>query len=86
MDTIWSLPAILGIALFIGIVTLVKLLLSPDQGFERRSRRDRRRGGKQPEFPLYDCDRVLVTEDRRKLSDRRSHRFIITVQKYPSSQ
>lgn len=79
-----NLPTILAIALFIGIVTLVKLLLTPEHAFERRSRSDRRKGKKQPEFPFYDSEEVLVTQERRNQSDRRSRNFIITIQKYPS--
>jgi len=85
MDTVFSLPAILAIALFIGIVTLVKLLLSPKGAFERRSRRDRRKKDDKPVYPFYDSLRELVDEDRRGMSDRRNHKFIITIQKYPAS-
>lgn len=86
MDIIFNLPTVLGVALFIGIVALVKLLLSPDRAFERRSRRDRRKGLKQPEFPFYDSGQVLVSRERRNQEDRRCHKFIITIQKYPSRQ
>ena len=72
-----SLPMILGIALFIGIVVLVRLLLSPKSMERRRLRRDRRRGQAMPTMPFYDSERVLVTEDRRNLSDRRKRAFII---------
>jgi hypothetical protein len=74
---IGSLPLILGIALFIGIVILVRQLLSPSGMIERRrSRRDRRRGQVMPELPFYDSDRVLVTEERRSLADRRKRTFM----------
>jgi len=72
-----NLPLILGIALFIGIVILVRLLLSPNSLERRRSWRDRRRGQVMPSLPFYDCNRVLVTEDRRRLADRRKRAFMV---------
>lgn len=82
IDMFGGLPVILGIALFIGIVVLVRLLLSPDSLERRRSWRDRRAGQAMPTLPFYDSDRVLVTEDRRKLADRRKRAFmVITVHK-----
>jgi hypothetical protein len=85
MEMFLSLPVLLAIALFIGIVTLVKLLLTPENSLERRSQQDRRKGKKQPEFPFYDSEEVLVTGDRRdRQRDRRCNDFIITIQRYPS--
>jgi hypothetical protein len=86
MDMFLSLPVLLAIALFIGIVTLVKLLLTPENSLERRSQQDRRKGKKQPEFPLYDSNEKLVTDDRRNQRDRRCNDFIITIQRYPSER
>lgn len=86
MDMLLSLPVLLAIALFIGIVTLVKLLLTPENSLERRSLQDRRRGKKQPEFPFYDSEEVLVTNDRRNRQDRRCTDFIITIQRYPNER
>jgi hypothetical protein len=81
-DIFGSLPLILGIALFIGIVVLVRLLLSPNSMERRRVRRDRRRGQTMPTLPFYDSERVLVTAERRNLTDRRKRAFmIITEQK-----
>jgi len=86
MEMFLNLPTILAIALFIGIVTLVKLLLTPESAFERRSLSDRRKGKKQPEFPFYDSEEILVTQERRNREDRRCHNFTITIQKYPREQ
>jgi hypothetical protein len=81
-DIFGSLPVILAIALFIGIVVLVRLLLSPDSRERRRSQRDRRRGRAMPTVPFYDSERKLVTQDRRMRDDRRKHAFmIITTQR-----
>lgn len=77
-DIVGSLPVILGVALFIGIVILVRLLLSPNSLERRRTRRDRRRGQTMPAVPFYDSERRLVTEDRRRLSDRRKPAFMIS--------
>lgn len=74
-----SLPVLLGIALFIGIVVLVRLLLSPNS-LERRRSRDRRRGQAMPSLPFYDSNRVLVTQDRRVLADRRKRHFIVVTE------
>ena len=72
-----SLPFLLGIALFVGIVVLVRLLLSPNSLERRRSQRDRRRQQAMPSLPFYDSERVLVTEDRRIETDRRKRPFIV---------
>jgi hypothetical protein len=66
MDFITSLPFILAVALFIGIVVLARILLSPEGALERRSRKDRRAGGE------------LVSVDRRRAEDRRKRSFVIT--------
>lgn len=73
-----NLPLILGVALFIGIVVLVRLLLSPNSLERRRTLSDRRRGRPMPQVPFYDSNRILVTEDRRTLGDRRKHAFMIS--------
>lgn len=79
MEQILSLPVLLAIALFIGIVALVKILLSPESSIERRSRRDRRRGGPMPKTPFYDENNQLVTVDRRVSNrDRRKRAFMIS--------
>lgn len=75
-DVFGNLPVILAIALFIGIVVLVRLLLSPNS-MERRMRRDRRHGQSMPELPFYDSERNLVTRDRRAYNERRKRAFIV---------
>ena len=79
MDIILSLPFILAVALFIAIVILARILLSPESALERRrSSRDRRKNHKVPQMPFYDNDRILVTQDRRRRDDRRKRSFVIT--------
>ena len=78
MDFITSLPFILAVALFIGIVILARILLSPEGALERRSRKDRRAGGELPQVPFYDKHRQLVSADRRRSEDRRKRHFVIT--------
>ncbi len=78
MEFLTSLPFLLAVALFVGIVALVRILLSPESAFERRSRKDRRRGGPMPQTPFYDENRELVTVDRREMDDRRKRGFVIT--------
>ena len=80
MEQIISLPVLLAIALFIGIVALVKILLSPEGALERRSRRDRRKGGPMPSLPSYDVDSEFVSVDRRLAEDRRKRTFIISTE------
>jgi hypothetical protein len=65
-DVFGNLPVILAIALFIGIVVLVRLLLSPHGVERRRLRRDRRRGQTMPELPFYDSERTLVITTQRR--------------------
>lgn len=79
-DIFGSLPVLLGVALFVGIVVLVRLLLSPNSLERRRTMRDRRRGQAMPSLPFYDSQRVLVTEDRRVQTDRRKQPFIVVTQ------
>ena len=80
MESLINLPVLLAVALFIGIVALVKILLSPESGLERRSKNDRRSGAPMPSLPFYDLNHNLVTEDRRRAvaPDRRKRVFIIT--------
>ncbi len=77
IDIITSLPFILAVALFVAIVILARILLSPEGARERRSRRDRRNTSKAPQMPFYDKDRELVTQERRR-DDRRKRSFVIT--------
>lgn len=83
MDLFINLPVLLAVALFIGIVALVKILLSPESGLERRSRNDRRTGAPMPPLPFYDLNHKLVSDDRRQHvspEDRRKRVFIITTE------
>lgn len=74
-----SLPVLLAIALFIGIATLVKILLSPESSLERRTLRDRRSRVLMPATPFQDADNEVVTTDRRCSSpDRRKRVFVIS--------
>ena len=78
LDTLTSLPVILGITLFIGIVILVKSLLVPGGGIERRTEAERRSRVHAPEYPFYDSEQELIYADRRIASDRRKPRYVIT--------
>jgi len=82
MDLLINLPVLLAVALFIGIVTLVKILLSPESSLERRLRTDRRSGASMPPLPFYDLNHKLINEDRRQVvsSDRRKRVFIISTE------
>jgi len=82
MDLFINLPVLLAVALFIGIVALVKILLSPERGLERRSRNDRRSGIPMPPLPFYDLNHKLVIEDRRRIvaPDRRKRVFMISTE------
>jgi len=84
MDMSLKLPVLLGIAMVIGIIALIRLLRSPDSSFERRARSDRRRNLSTPDFPFYDSNRQLVQRDRRSQADRRFRNFSITIRKYPN--
>jgi len=82
MDLFINLPVLLAVALFVGIVTLVKILLSPESGLERRSRNERRSGAPIPTLPFYDLNHQQVIKDRRRtvLPERRKRVFAITTE------
>ena len=82
MDLLINLPVLLAVALFIGIVTLVKILLSPESGLERRFKHDRRTGASMPPLPFYDFNHKMVTENRRRVvaPERRKRVFIISTE------
>lgn len=64
-------PVFLGIVIFLGMASLIRVLLARDPKLKRVYTDDRRRGSKMPETPFHDSDGVLVTENRRSQADRR---------------
>ena len=85
MDSVISVvqsPVFLGTLLFLGLASLIRILLSRDPSLKRSYRGDRRRArGKMPETPFLDSDGVEVTADRRQLPDRRRHRLLAMQEK-----
>ena len=86
MELFGNLPAILGVALFIALVFLIKALLSPTGVMERRESGDRRKTLHNPVFPFYDSERNLVTNERRISQDRRKRGIYITTQELQIKQ
>ena len=66
----------LAIVLFLATLAVIFFLLSRDGNQRRVAFVERRQGKDQLIFPFYDCDKELVTEERRQLLDRRKARSI----------
>jgi len=69
-------PVFLGMLVFLGMASLLRILLARDPNLKRAYKGDRRRVSKMPAMPFEDSDGVLVTEDRRLKVDRRQHRIL----------
>lgn len=70
-------PLFVGILIFLGMASLIRILLAREPGLKRTYRGDRRRAnGKMPATPFLDSDGVEVTQDRRTLPDRRRARLL----------
>lgn len=69
-------PVFLGILVFLGLASLIRVLLARDPKLKRIYRGDRRRGSKMPETPFHDSEGVLITENRRTQTDRRHTRML----------
>ncbi len=70
-------PIFLGMLIFLGMASLIRVLLSRDPSMKRSYGGDRRRAnGKMPQTPFYDSDGVQVTENRRVQPDRRRTRLL----------
>jgi len=69
-------PVFMGVMLFFGAVALVRLIFMRDPALKRAYGHERRKS-REPmsSVPFYDSDGVLVSEDRRKLTDRRRTNF-----------
>ena len=67
---------ILGLLLFFATLAVIFLLLNRGSNQRRVAFLDRRRNKEQLIFPFYDCDKILVTEERRAVMDRRKSRSI----------
>ena len=69
-------PVFVGLMVFFGLVALLRLVFMRDRTLRRVYGHDRRKSRKpMSSVPFYDCDGVLVAEDRRKLPDRRQPRL-----------
>ena len=69
-------PLFLGILLFLGMASLIRVVLARDPHMKRMQSGDRRRAkGRMPATPFYDSDGVQVTGNRRTLPDRRRSRL-----------
>jgi len=67
---------ILAIVLFLATLAVIFFLLSRDSNQRRIAFIERRRSKAQLIFPFYDCNKELVTEERRQPVDRRKARSI----------
>lgn len=70
-------PLFLGALIFLGMASMIRILLARDPNLKRVHSGDRRRAkGKMPVTPFQDSDGVVVTENRRRQPDRRRTRLL----------
>lgn len=62
---------ILALVLFFATLMVIYFLLSRSSDQRRVTFLDRRRNRETLIFPFYDCDHMMVNEERRLTSDRR---------------
>lgn len=67
---------IFALVLFFATLVVIYFLLSRNSNQRRMTFVDRRRNQDKLNFPFYDCEHMLVTEERRILLDRRKARTI----------
>ena len=67
---------VLALILFIATLVVIFTLLLRGSKQRRVAFMDRRRNREKLNFPFYDSDKLLVTEERRSETDRRKARSI----------
>lgn len=67
---------VLALVLFFATLAVIFFLLSRNTNQRRVAFLDRRRSREILQFPFYDCDHMLVSEERRLLADRRKAKAI----------
>jgi len=72
-------PIFLGVLIFLGVASLIRVLVARDPKLKRVYRGDRRRANKMPDLPFHDSDGVLVNENRRTQTERR-HVHLLAMQ------
>ncbi len=80
LELLRSPPILFGVALFLGLLGLVRVLLNSDGHLRRKATEERRKSGRMPPVPFYDSNRLLVTIDRRGHEDRRRGRIFTASQ------
>lgn len=70
---------ILGLVLVGVLLVAVRLLFAADLSPRHKATQDRRQKKESPTLPFYDSTQSLVTEDRRKLPDRRKRKVYFSV-------
>ncbi|UCE88684.1 MAG: hypothetical protein JSW10_10170 [Pseudomonadota bacterium] len=63
-------PALMVVAAVLGALVVLRLLSARTAGL-RRTHREDRRAGPQPQMPFYDGQRTLVISERRSGTERR---------------
>ena len=63
-------PTLMVVAAVLGALVILRLLSARTAGLRRTSREDRRSGA-QPQMPFYDGQRTLVISERRSGAERR---------------
>jgi len=73
-----GLPIVLSISLIFGLTALIRIYIFANPGVRRLSTRDRRQSTALLSFPFKDNQKNIITEDRRKLINRRMASHVIT--------
>lgn len=66
-----GLPVVLFMAFIFGAAAIIRMYVLNVQGIRRLSTHDRRETAQGNIFPFRDSDNILISEERRKLVNRR---------------
>jgi len=66
-----GLPVVILISLIFGVTALIRMYIMTNPSLRRLSTQDRRQSQMSPMFPFQDNKNNVITENRRKLYNRR---------------
>jgi hypothetical protein len=72
-----GLPVVLLISIIFGLTALLRIYIMKVPGIRRLSTQDRRQSRVISSFPFHDSRNELISEDRRKLLNRRLASYVI---------
>ncbi len=71
VEIFYGVPIVLFVAVIFGVAALIRLYVLNVPSIRRLSRQDRRQTLQDGAFPVRDCNNILISEERRKLVNRR---------------